>query len=144
MNKYIYCFIAICLFACASGSILLVHAAESEPKYAEAKWNKSWIGIDYGTLTGRLVEGDTIDVVVDYYLDPKEHFGTSKLLFEALGPRIPKPEIQGIQHIYYGNQRTEIKPGRGKHVFQFKIPKANRRNRLLFLARFIRAQGRIF
>ena len=141
MTKHVgYC-IAICLLACASSFLLLIHAAEPDPDYAKAKWNKSWIGIDYGTLTGRLVEGDMVDVTVEYYLDPSEHFGTSTLLFEALGPRIPKPGIEGVQHIYYGNQRTEIEPGSGKYIFQFKIPEALQRNRLLFLARFIDGRG---
>jgi hypothetical protein len=90
---------------------------------------------------GRLVEGDMVDVTVEYYLDPAEHFDTTTLLFEALGPRIPKPGIEGIQHIYYGNQRTEIVPGRGNHTFQFKIREASRRNNLLFLARFIDGRG---
>jgi len=142
MSSYVGYPIAICLLVCACSSSMLIHAAEPEPNYAEAKWNKSWIGMDYGTLTGHLVEGDMVDVNVEYYLDPAEHFGTTKLLFEALGPRIPKPGIEGVQHIYYGNQRTEIIPGRGKHTFQFKIPEASQRNRLLFLARFIDGRDR--
>lgn len=137
MSKYVIYFIAIYLLAYSCSYILPIYAAEPAPDYAQATWNKSWIGIDYGTLTGHLVEGDMIDVNVEYYLDPSEHFGTSKLLFEALGPRIPKPGIEGVQHIYYGNQGINIEPGRSEHTFQFRIPKANRRNRLLFLARFI-------
>lgn len=136
-RKYLSYCITIYVFVYAGSYFLPIHAAEPDPDYAQAKWNKSWISIDYGTLMGHLVEGDMVDVNVEYYLDPAEHFGTTKLLFEALGPRIPKPGIEGVQHIYYGNQRTEITPGRGKRIFQFSIPKANRRNRLLFLARFI-------
>ncbi|MFC1715519.1 sugar-binding protein [Candidatus Poribacteria bacterium] len=137
MRKYAIHCIAIYILVYASGHLLPAHATGSNQDYAQATWNKSWIGIDYGTLTGHLMEGDMIDVNVEYYLDPAEHFGATKLLFEALGPRIPKPGIEGVQHIYYGNQRTEITPGRGKHTFQFRIPEASQRNRLLFLARFI-------
>jgi len=118
-----------------------IPAFDPYPGYAKAKWNKSWISIDYGTLTGRLVEGDTVDIGVEYYLDPSEHFGTTTLLFEALGPRVPRPGSKGVQHIYYGQKKATITPGRGKHVFPFKIPKASRRNRLLFLARFIDGRG---
>lgn len=135
-------FIATFLLFCVSSYLSNIFADETYPDYAKAKWNKSWIGFDYGALTGRLVESDIIDITVEYYLDPSENFGKTTLLFEALGPRIPKPGIQGVQHIYYGNQRTEIKPGRGNHIFQFKIPKASQRNRLLFLARFIDGLGK--
>ena len=141
MRKYVSYSIAIWFFICAGSSFLIIHAAEPAPDYAKVKWNKSWIGIDYGTLMGRLVEGDIVDVNVEYYLDPAEHFGSTKLLFEALGPRIPKPGIEGVQHIYYGNQKTDIEPGRGKHTFHFKISRISQRNRLLFLARFIDGRG---
>ena len=119
-------------------------AFDPHPGYAKAKWNKSWIGIDYGTLTGRLVEGDTVDVTVEYYLDPSEHFGTTTLLFEALGPRVPRPGSKRPQHIYYGNKKAAITPGRGQHIFPFTIPKASPRNRLLFLARFIDGRGKLW
>lgn len=112
------------------------------PGYARAKWNKSWIGIDYGTLMGRLVEGDTVDITVEYDLDRTEHFGTTTLLFEALGPRVPRPGSKKPQHIYYGNKKAAVTPGRGKHVFPFRIPKASPRNRLLFLARFVDGRGK--
>ena len=100
MGKYVSYFITVYLLVCVGSYFLPIHAAEPNPGYAQAVWNKSWIGIDYGTLMGHLVEGDMMDITVEYYLDPAEHFGTTKLLFEALGPRIPKPGIEGVQHIY--------------------------------------------
>ena len=120
MWKHVSYCITIFILAYSYSYFLPIYAAEPYPNYAQAKWNKSWIGIDYGTLTGRLVEGDLMDVNVEYYLDPSEHFGVTKLLFEALGPRITIPGIDAVQHIYYGNQRIDIEPGRSKHIFQFR------------------------
>ena len=134
----------LCLLAATYGFSL--HVAAQPPLTTQTiqldKWNKSWIGIDYGAVTGRLVEGDTIQVKVEYFLDPSEHFDTTTLIFEALGPRVPREGQDNPQHIYYGNQKADIEPGRGTKVFSVRIPKASQRNKLLLLARFRDGRGK--
>ena len=53
----------------------------------QMKYNKSWIEIDSTALEALLVEGDKIQVPVEYLLDPSEHYQTTTLTFEARAPR---------------------------------------------------------
>ena len=119
-----------------------IAAFDPYPGYAKAKWNRSWIGFDYAPLTGKLVEGERIGVTVDYYLDPSEHFGTTSLVLQALGPRVPRPDRPNPTHLWYGQQQAEVKLGRGSHTFAFTIPKASPRNRLLLLSKFRDGRGK--
>jgi hypothetical protein len=128
-----------------------VRTADSDPEYS--RWskrvihNKSWIAIDWSALQRPLVEGDKIDLHVDYFLDPSEHYQATTLRLEALGPRVPKagaPEpvsFENTQHIWYGEQSAKIQPGLGTHVFPLTIPRASSQNDLLLLALFCDSRG---
>ncbi len=125
---------------------------DSDPGYSkwskEVKYRKSWIAIDWGPLQGPLVEGDKIGVPVEYYLDPSEHYRTTTLRLEALGPRVPKPgapkpvSFENTEHLWYGEQSVKVEPGRGRHVFPLTIPKASPQNQLLLLALFSESRGK--
>jgi len=127
-------------------------AAANDPDYVKwsnaAKYNKSWIAIDWSSLPGPLTEGDKIAVVVDYYLDPSEHNGATTLNLEALGPRVPKKgapqpiSFGNTQHLWYGGQSFKIVPGRGKHAFPLTIPLASPQNSLLLIAVFNDSRGK--
>ena len=114
----------------------------------QMKWNKSWIAFDRSTLKAPRTEGDKTEVTVEYYLDPSDHFETTTLRLEALGPRVPKPDapkpvtFDNTQHMWYGQQTTSIQPGRGKHTFPLTIPKASAQNNLLLLASFTESRGK--
>ena len=114
----------------------------------QVNYNKSWIAIDWKPLQGRLVEGDKIEVPVEYALDPAESHGGTTLTFEALGPRVPIPNapqpitFDKTQHIYYGQQPVKLEPGQGRHVFTFTIPKSSPQNALLLLASFSDSHGK--
>jgi len=74
------------------------------------KYHESWIAIGWSALQGPLVEGDKIQLPVEYFLDPTEHFRTTSLKLEALGPRVPKAgarepiSFDNTQHLWYGEQ----------------------------------------
>jgi hypothetical protein len=114
----------------------------------DVKYNKSWIAIDWGPLAGPLVEGDKIEIPVEYYLDPAEHYRAATLSIEALGPRVPKPDarqpvsFENTQHLWYGAQSVKVEPGRGKHLFPLTVPKASSQNDLLLLAFFSDGRGK--
>ncbi len=86
-----------------------------------ATWNRSWIGFDYAPLTGKLVEGDVIGVTLDYYLDPAEHFGSTSLVLQALGPRVPRADRPKPTHLWYGQHQVEIQPGPGSYTFNLRV-----------------------
>ncbi|HJN17422.1 MAG TPA: hypothetical protein QGH10_18090, partial [Armatimonadota bacterium] len=112
------------------------------------KWNHSWIAFDRRTLKESPTEGDQIEVTLEYYLDPADHYQTTTLQLEALGPRVPKADapdpvtFADTQHLWYGAQRVEIAPGRGKHAFVVTVPKASPQNSLLLLALFLESRGK--
>jgi len=112
------------------------------------KWNKSWIAFDRSTLQRPLTEGDKLEVTLEYYLDPADHYQTTTLQLEALGPRVPKPNapqpitFENTEHVWYGAQHVEIQPGRGKHTFTLTVPKASPQNNLLLLALFLESRGK--
>jgi hypothetical protein len=129
-----------------------VPVADPDPTYADwskqAKYNKSWIAIDWKPLQARLTEGDKIELPVDYSLDPSEHHIATTLTLEALGPRVPMPDARKpisfdkTQHLYYGQQSIKIEPGQGRHVFTLTIPKASSQNALLLLGSFSDSHGK--
>jgi len=142
--------LACCAIASAQTSKTAPRPAD--PAYDQwskaMKYNKSWIEIDWSALQSPLVEGDKIQVPVEYSLDPSEHYRTTTLTFEALGPRVPRPNapkpvsFQNTQHLYYGQQSIKITPGRGRHVFPLTIPRSSPQNSLLLLAAFSDDQGK--
>jgi len=113
----------------------------------EAKYNRSWIAIDWSALQGPLVEGDRIGLPVEYFLDPAEHHRSTRLQIEALGPRVPKAgapkpvSFENTQHLWYGDQGVNVEPGRGRHVFALTVPRSSSQNDLLLLALFIDSRG---
>ncbi|MBM4046228.1 MAG: hypothetical protein FJ279_14040 [Planctomycetes bacterium] len=129
-----------------------IPVVDPDPSYTawfkNMKWNRSWLAIDWGALQRPLVEGDKIEVPVEYHLDPSEHHGTTTLRFEALGPRVPKPDaprpvtFDQTQHLYHGQQKANIQPGRGKHVFPLTIPKSSAQNSLLLIASLVETRGK--
>ncbi len=140
------------LLICFTTTLAGVSPAQSAPSYSrrlqEVKYNKSWIAIDWSALEGPLVEGDKIRLPVEYFLDPTEHFRTTSLKLEALGPRVPKAgardpiSFDNTQHLWYGDQSVKIAPGRGRHIFPLTIPRASPQNDLLLLALFADSQGK--
>ena len=145
------------VFCCFSASTSAPAAqprrgADADPGYARwagaTKYNKSWIAIDWSALKGPLVEGQRIEVPVEYSLDPSEHYKTTTLMLEALGPRIPKRgaakpvTFENTQHLYYGNQSRQIEPGRGRLLFPLTVPRSSPQNDLLLLAVFHDSGGK--
>ena len=59
---------------------------DPDPGYSkylrQVNYNKSWIAVDWSPLAGPLVEGDKIEIPVDYYLDPSEHYRATTLKIE--------------------------------------------------------------
>ena len=129
-----------------------IPVSDPDPTYADwskqAKYNKSWIAIDWRPLQARLTEGDKIELPVDYSLDPSEHHIATTLTLEALGPRVPMPDARKpisfdkTQHLYYGQQSIKVEPGQGRHVFTLTIPKASSQNVLLLLGSFSDSHGK--
>ena len=63
-----------------SPPIPLVDPDPGYSKYLKnANYNKSWIAVDWSPLAGPLVEGDKIEIPVEYYLDPAEHYRATTL-----------------------------------------------------------------
>ena len=129
-----------------------IPVVDPDPGYSkylkETNYHKSWIAVDWSPLEGQLTEGDKIEIPVEYYLDPAEHYRATTLKIEALGPRVPKPgrrqpvSFENTQHLWYGEQSVKIEPGRGKHLFPFIVPKASSQNDLLLLALFSDGRGK--
>jgi hypothetical protein len=113
----------------------------------QVRYNKSWIAFNWKSLQQPHTEGDRLEITLEYYLDPADHYKKTTLSLEALGPRIPKPDApRGVsfadtQHIWYGAQKVEVQPGRGTHTFVLTVPKALPQNSLLTLALFYDSRG---
>ena len=138
--------------AFAAGLLQPIPVVDPDPGYSkylkEVKHNKSWIAVDWSVLAGPLVEGDKIEIPIEYYLDPAEHYRETTLSIEALGPRVPKPDapkpvsFENTQHIWYGAQSVKVEPGRGQHLFPLTVPNASSQNDLLLLALFSDGRGK--
>ncbi len=125
---------------------------DPDPGYStwakEVRWNKSWIAFDWSSLQRPLTEGDALEVTLEYYLDPADHYKQTTLSLEALGPRIPKPDaptpvsFANTQHLWYGAQKVAVQPGRGSHTFTVTVPKAQPQNSLLMLGLFTESRGK--
>lgn len=125
---------------------------DTDPGYTiwskQVRWNKSWIAFDWTSLQKPLTEGDKLQVTLEYYLDPADHYKQTTLNLEALGPRVPKPGVPepisfaNTQHLWYGAQKAVIQPGRGSHTFTLTIPKTQPQNSLLMLALFNESRGK--
>ena len=129
-----------------------IPVADPDPGYSkylkEVKYRKSWIAVDWSVLAGPLVEGDKIEIPIEYFLDPSEHYRATTLSIEALGARVPKPNAPqpvswaNTQHPWYGAQSVKVEPGHGTRVFPLTVPKASSQNDLLLLASFSDSRGK--
>ena len=136
--------------AIASTSSPQVEVAGRSP-LVDLNYNKSWIYIDSSNGGVPLVSGDRWEVPIDYYLDPSEHVGSTTLWIWGTGPWIDCPDGKYTKkrgHIGYPGLSGRValtKPGRGRHVFTFTVPKGldlvKKNNRLLLLAGFQDARG---
>ncbi len=105
-----------------------IPVVDPDPGYSkylkDVNYNKSWIAVDWSPLAGPLVEGDKIEIPVEYYLDPAEHYRATTLSIEALGPRVPKPDapkpvsFENTQHLWYGANRSRSSPAAGDTSFR--------------------------
>lgn len=103
-----------------------------------ARLRDSWIAIDESLARSGLVEGRKFEVAVEYELVAGP---AATLVLSAHGPWIDLPDgkLETIRHHvdYPGLYATaEVKPGRGRQVFSFTVPKLHERNSLLWIARF--------
>lgn len=124
---------------------------DPDPGYSvwtkQVHYNKSWIAFDWKALRGPLVEGNRLEVVLEYYLDPADHYKHTSLQLEALGPRVPKPNVpkpvsfDNTEHLWYGAQKVEVQPGRGRHTFVLTVPPAQSQNALLLIGLFLESRG---
>jgi hypothetical protein len=119
-----------------------------QPNYA---YNKSWVFVDVSNGGKPLVSGDTWEVPVEYYLDPTDHAGKTRLALWGAGPWIDTPDGKYVKergHISYPGlfDSFEItQPGPGRHLFRFTVPPdldlVRKNNRILFIATFRDAAG---
>jgi hypothetical protein len=125
---------------------------DADPGYTawskQVKYNRSWIAFQWKSLQQLHTEGDRLEITLEYYLDPADHYKKTTLTLEALGPRIPKAgapqpvSFADTQHVWYGAQRVEVEPGHGTHTFVLTVPKALPQNSLLMLALFNDSRGK--
>jgi hypothetical protein len=114
-------------------------------------YKKSWLHVDASSGGKPLMSGDTWEVPVEYYLDPADHWQKTTLTLWGTGPWIDVPDGKYVtkrQHIGYPglSGRLELtQPGRGRHVFTFKVPQdlelVRKNNPVLLIARFQDAAG---
>ncbi|MBQ3748559.1 MAG: hypothetical protein II863_14235 [Kiritimatiellae bacterium] len=138
-----------------SGAEAAKRKAEAEAKAARAKppagitYKKSWIvprgcckpGTDEPVKEIR--EGESFDVVADYYLDPSEYWNNKcHVVVFGCGPWIDNPDgvhEKSSHHVNYpgaGWGFREVKPGKGTVRVTQKIKKFFRYNSLFFHVRF--------
>ncbi|MBM4045576.1 MAG: hypothetical protein FJ279_10710, partial [Planctomycetes bacterium] len=107
-------------------------------------YKKSWLYLDASNAGKPLVSGDKWEVPVEYYLDPADHFQTTTLGIWGTGPWIDTPDgkyatKRGHISLPGLGGRVDLKePGRGRHVFTFKVPQdldlVKKNNRVLLIA----------
>ncbi|HUT33840.1 MAG TPA: sugar-binding protein [Planctomycetota bacterium] len=114
-------------------------------------YKKSWLWVDASNGGKPLVSGDTWEVPVEYCLDPADHWQKTTLTIWGTGPWIDVPDGKYTtkrQHIGYPGLSATLEltqPGRGRHVFTFKVPQdldlVRTNNRVLLIAGFRDATG---
>ncbi|MDP7250436.1 MAG: sugar-binding protein [Planctomycetota bacterium] len=135
--------------ATASTPQIPVSGASKAP---EIRYNKSWLYADASNGGRQLVSGEKFDLAVDYFLDPSDHFQATTLSVWGTGPWIDTPDGKYTKkrgHIGYPGLSGRLKitkPGKGRHVFTFTVPKGlelvKENNRLLFVCRFLDSAGK--
>ena len=108
---------------------------------------KSWIYIDHSCVSRTYVEGESLEVPVDYYLDPSEDKGGTLMTLWGGGPWIDNPDgkyAKERQHISYPGlwATAPVAPGKNRHVFKLTVPPALPQNEILLVVRFRDASGR--
>ena len=136
---------ALCL------ALVLCSAAYAAPAAAPAPAPqptrvKSWIYIDASAGSRVLVEGERWEVPVEYYLDPSEDDGGTKLTLVGLGPWIDTPDGKyetQRHHVSYPGLGGDLKltAGKGQHTFAFTVPPALQHNQILLIAFLTNAAG---
>ena len=136
---------ALCL------ALVLCSAAYAAPAAAPAPAPqptrvKSWIYIDASAGSRVLVEGERWEVPVEYYLDPSEDDGGTKLTLVGLGPWIDTPDGKyetERHHVSYPGLGGDLKlaAGKGQHTFTFTVPPALQHNQILLIAFLTNAAG---
>lgn len=158
MDRTSYRWDASCLILSVLASCIV--AADMGPRIkvggrsplTDVAYRKSWIHLDASNRGKPLMSGDRWEVVVDYYLDPADHRGKTTLNIWGTGPWIDTPDGKYTQkrgHIGYrglSGRVDLVKPGRGRHVFTFTVPKGlelvKKNNRVLLLCGFRDAAGK--
>jgi len=110
-------------------------------------YKKSWVWIDTSAVERELVEGQSWEVPVEYYLDPSEDDGGTAISLWGAGPWIDCPDgtyTKERHHVSYPgtSRRIEAKPGRHREVVAFRVPPALARNSILLIANFRDAGGK--
>ncbi len=110
---------------------------------------KSWIYVDHSCTARTYVEGDTLEVPVDYYLDPTEDKGGTTMVLWGGGPWIDNPDgkyVKERHHVGYPGlfATTPVKSGRGHVVFKLTVPPALPQNEILLILRFRDSAGQEF
>jgi len=128
-----------------------VIALSGRSPLVDLTFKKSWLWVDASNGGKPLVSGDTWEVPVEYYLDPADHWRKTTLTIWGTGPWIDVPDgkyAKSRGHIGYpgiGGRVDLTEPGRGRHVFSFKVPPGlepiRKNNPVLLIARFQDAAG---
>ena len=126
--------------------IVLAACRTAEAQEAQQRV-KSWIYIDHSCACRTYIEGDSLEVPVDYYLDPGEDKGGTLLTLWGGGPWIDNPDgkyVQDRHHVSYPGlwASAPVASGRGHHVFKLTVPPALPQNGILLIVRFKDASGR--
>ncbi|MGA2069038.1 MAG: sugar-binding protein [Thermoguttaceae bacterium] len=107
---------------------------------------KSWYCLDDAAAKRQIAEeGQTIRLPLDYYLDPGEDWGGTRLRIYAAGPWIDCPDgkyTKTRQHVGgLGQREVALRPGRGHEIVEFPIPPklAERRTGVLFICSLVGA-----
>lgn len=113
-------------------------SAENSGEAISNRIRQSWIAIDEAICRQELVEGKRFEVAVDYALSEGP---AATLTLSGHGPWIDLPDGKyetTRHHVEYGGlyAAVEVKPGRGRQVFTFTVPKLHGADALLWVANF--------
>ncbi len=107
---------------------------------------KSWIYIDHSCTARTFVEGEQWKVPVEYYLDPAEDKGGTRLNLWGGGPWIDNPDGKYATERHHESypglyQTVDAEPGRHTYEFALTVPPALPQNDVLLIAHFQDASG---
>ena len=116
-------------------------AVKVDEKLANCTYKKSWLHVEAAASARPLLEGAKWEVPVEYFLDPSEDDGGTKLSVMVMGPWIDCPNEPFTTRRYHESyprmsRAVPVKAGRGREVLEFTVPPAKERNSLLLIAAF--------